>query len=183
MASLPGTCATDGQRLWVHPLDVDSGYVNLLSHSETHVYLEVGDLLEVLDATTGNQLWVVPAEGISFDSGAMQANGVLYVTSGEQSNDTITLDAYNERNGGLIWSHTFTFAENAFLSLLDVSHHVLFVQSSEGLPDRRFHFVPCRGSDEPASALFALNASDGSIYWRTPNVDGWLLTPLDLQTG
>ncbi len=175
--------ATDGRRLWVHPLNVDSGYVNLLLSSKTQVYLEASDSLEALDATTGKQLWVIPAEGISLDSGAIEANGVLYVTSGEQSNVTITLDAYNERNGNLIWSHPFAFGGNAFLSLPGVSHHVLFVQSSEGLPDRHFHFELCRGSYEPASALFAINTSDGSIYWRTPNVDGWLLTPLDLQAG
>ncbi|HZR41677.1 MAG TPA: PQQ-binding-like beta-propeller repeat protein [Ktedonobacteraceae bacterium] len=174
---------TDGQRLWVHLLDGDWRNVNLLTHSETQVYLEVGSLLEDWDATTGKQLWVVLAEGSSFDSEARQADGVLYVTTGLLSNVTITLDAYNERDGSLIWRHTFAFADNAYLSLLDVSHHVLFVQSSEVLTNRHFHFVLCRGSNEPTSSLFAINASDGSIYWRNPSVNGWLFTPLDLQAG
>lgn len=167
----------DGQRLWLRRgLGATYSYAALISRFGTHLYLNVGNNLEALDATNGNLLWQAPGET---SREALEARGVVYVT--QLGADSSTLDALKASDGSRIWRHTFTYPATA-LGILNVFHNVLFVSSSEAMPSMHIHLVLCPGAAEPANTLFALNASDGSIYWLRLNVSG-SFTPLDLRAG
>jgi outer membrane protein assembly factor BamB len=163
MAIHPG----DGQIFWQkdygEPFDL--GPSPHASSFGTHLYLHVSGTLYALDATNGDLLWKLdPREGGLSSDAAVEANGVVYVP------DYISLYALHAQDGSLIWKQTGN-ALSAFGTPL-VLQNVLLVSSSQAI----FHYFDlnvCPGfSSEPREAIFALNARDGSIYWRSPNTAG-----------
>jgi len=163
MAIDPG----DGHIFWQKDYDVSLGWsfspdtaVSFTWFSfGTRLYVHARGILYALDATDGDLLWQRGlGQGVSFGA-AVEAHGVVYVP-----ND-ISLYALNAHDGSLIWKQTGNAASGFGTPL--VLQNVILV-SSYDTPHLGIRFDFCPGfSSEPREAIFALNARDGSIYWRT----------------
>jgi outer membrane protein assembly factor BamB len=160
MAIHPGT----GQVFWQKDYDGSFGSSRDFSFFGTHLYLRSSGILYALDATNGDLLWQRDlGQTVSFGA-AVEANGVVYVPG------DIFLYALNAYDGSQIWKQTGN-ALSAFGTPL-VLQNVILVSSSQAIV-HYFEWNVCPGfSSEPCEAIFALNARDGSIYWRSPNTAG-----------
>jgi outer membrane protein assembly factor BamB len=162
-ASIVALNPTNGSLVWSHKLETSNssnGPIQL-SRSGSRLYLHSNTILYALDAANGNTLWQTTI-GFSADAPTIEANDIVYVTA-ESS-----IYALNARNGSQLWQHTFG---GDFDSLL-LFHNVLFASSAYGYPYAYRNRPLCPGSNEPINTLFALNPSNGSIYWRQPNLYG-----------
>jgi outer membrane protein assembly factor BamB len=161
----------DGHIFWQKDYDASFGGASITDTDPsfsfgTHVYLHALGSLYALDATNGDLLWQRHL-GRSFSSGAaVEAHGVVYVP------DDTLLYALNAHDGSQIWQQTGN-ALSAFGTPLVLQNVILVSSSDAPQPGFHFHLDVCPGfSSEPREAIFALNARDGSIYWRSPNTAG-----------
>jgi outer membrane protein assembly factor BamB len=161
MALYPG----NGRVLWQKDYDGSSfGSSSDFSSFGTDLYLHSSGILYALDATNGDLLWQRDlGQTLSFGA-AVEANGVVYVPG------DIFLYALNAHDGSQIWKQMGN-ALSAFGTPL-VLQNVILVSSSQAIV-HYFEWNACPGfSSEPREAIFALNAHDGSVYWRSSNTAG-----------
>ena len=171
--------ASDGKTLWAHPLETN----RLASLDPTGQRMYIGahtlttnggeqEYLYALNALNGTLLWKYRVTNLSFTGVAVEADGVVYFPA------NTSLYAVHVQNGRLLWQHKASL--NAGFGTPVVVQHIIFVQSQIIFP----HIgIVCPGEYEPSNALFALSATDGSLYWRSPPnaMGGTWATSLPLQ--
>jgi len=160
---------SDGQRLWQRDF-TEAGSIGPIFGSGTHLYLGVSDSLYALDPTDGVLLWQHSDSGTGATSAGVETGGVVYLSG--STYEGVILEAFRAGDGHELWSHSF--ASSTYMGTPLVLQNVLFVSAgSKGAPllDKI-----CSGRPELPVAVFALNASDGSIYWRTPTNSPGLLS-------
>jgi outer membrane protein assembly factor BamB len=114
---------TTGAQVWAAPV-VTSASTSAPAVADGHVFITQTNLI-ALDAATGAVVWSAPA---SSSWGPSVANGVVYASSlnGEW-------DAFDERNGTLLWSVTVGgCGGNCTEALPVVAHGVLYLAGSDG---------------------------------------------------
>lgn len=156
--------ASDGHYLWQRDFPEERS-IGPIFRFGPHLYLEVYDDLYALNATDGALLW--QRSGV-WASAVVETGGVIYVSGSTYAG--VTLEALHVGDGSQIWSHPFASSSRAGTPI--VLQNVMFV--SLGAKEAPLFGNVCPGRTEPPTAIFALNASDGSIYWRNPNVIGLL---------
>jgi outer membrane protein assembly factor BamB len=148
---------------WERELRISSDGFDLiqLSHFGTDLYLHGGTTLFALNAANGATHWQREV-GYSFGANTIEAGNVVYVP-GSGANGRAALYALKAEDGEQIWQCTH-FGFGAQFTALALYHGVLFANSEKALP----HFYDSTPQfSEPANAVFALNAEDGAVYWRT----------------
>lgn len=157
---------SDGQRVWQHDF-TENRSIGPIFLSGTHLYLEIYDGLYAFDTTNGALRW---QRSDVWASAGVEASGVIYV-SGDTA-EGVTLKAFRAGDGRELWR--YVFASSSYAGTPVVLHNVLFV--SLGSKGALLFGNVCPGRSELPVAIFALNASDGSIYWRTPTDTPGLLS-------
>ncbi len=154
--------ARDGSSAWLQPLanqwpeDPVSIGANSVYYRTFEMVATVGetDYLNSLNAQTGNLQWrykVVNASG----STAVEAGTLVYYASDRY------LDAVRVSDGRRVWRHSSN--ANVGFGTPVIANDVLFVASHVVYP----HIITvCPPDCEPPSAVNALNASTGAVYWR-----------------
>jgi outer membrane protein assembly factor BamB len=140
--------ASDGRVLWHY--DFSSNLIGTsLARFGTHLYLDISNMLYMLDATNGALLW---QRRLGDTVAPVEVDNRVYVFG------IGSLYALRASDGNQIWSHVFKSSSGSTLQI--ASSNVLLVTTAGSL----WNFCP--GDTEPRHALFAFNAHDGSIYWR-----------------
>ncbi len=132
-----------------------------ISRFGNDLYLHGGSTLFALNAMSGATRW---QREIGYSSGAntIEASNVVYAP-GNTDDGRAALYALNTKNGEPIWQCT-RFGFGAQFIALALYHGVLFADSRKVFPH---YYDFTRQLYEPANAVFALNAQDGAVYWRT----------------
>lgn len=161
---ITGSDQATGTLQWERDLSISSDSESNpvgLSRSGTHLYIHGGQTLFDLNTASGATRW---QRQIGFSNGAnMVVAGNVVYAPGFGENGRAALYALNAENGSLLWEcHQFGFG--AQFSALALYQGVLFAYSRKVFPH---YYDSSPTTSEPAHAIFALKASDGSVYWRT----------------
>jgi outer membrane protein assembly factor BamB len=152
---------SSGKLLWQRNVPLQgnaSGRDDILAVFGQHLYLGVvAHWLDAMSTLDGTLLWQREVD-LPLGETLLEANGVVYTPSG------LSLDALSVHDGTRLWSRDAD-PDSSFGTPLFV-HNVLFVaEQPVPMPARIAH-------GEGSSTLFALNAGDGSAYWRIPGGGG-----------
>lgn len=164
--------ASKGSRLWVydaHAIAFADGSLfdaNQAAVNQGVIYGAIHNVLYAVNAKTGKQLWTVTIDSKQIFNGPTLANGVLYLSSYEESNysdpsiETGYAYAYSAKDGKQRWRHS---VGALVLCPPTVDNNVVYFGS--------FNFN-----------LYALKASDGSELWHY-NTQGEIFEPPIVDNG
>lgn len=148
--------ASDGTEVWSQPLNGTAS--TQLGIGASSIYVLGGSYpyhLFSFNSQTGRLQWKYRVDDSIFYATVSEAGSLVYFANGP------ALDALRVRDGQRVWRHSSTGDVGFGLPLL--VNGVLFVRSFVLREDRQ---TPCPGECEPLG-VSALNASTGSLYWRT----------------
>ncbi|MGZ3666184.1 MAG: outer membrane protein assembly factor BamB family protein, partial [Ktedonobacterales bacterium] len=166
--------ASDGKPLWILPQTqalsfYDNGHSSLSSTGQ-RLYIHVNEITEgrigpnllyAINTRDGSILWKSDV-GANSRGIPVEANGMVYVTSGLTSSGTTygdTLFALQAQDGHLLWRLQ---SKSAYFGTPLVLDQVVFIQA---------HFqvsrFTCPSGYSLYEALLAANATTGALYWRS----------------
>jgi outer membrane protein assembly factor BamB len=157
--------APTGKLLWSYPVDdqVTTAFRNPLGIGASSVYVSSNRFINntavqyliSLNAQTGNVQWTYQTNFESTGASVTEAGNLVYYAHGSY------LDAMRTSNGQRVWR--YSAAPNLGFGTPVVVDGVLYVSSNIGSSHT---IVMCFGDCPPSTAIYALNASTGAVYWR-----------------
>jgi outer membrane protein assembly factor BamB len=148
-----------GELLWTFnfptPVDVQAGVA--VADDIVYTTTTLGEIF-ALSAGTGNMLWRVADPAITFKTGPVVANGVLFASSAHdtQNNSNPVLYALNARTGHVLWQHPLGTALNAAPATDGAG--LVFADIVRNQTSRQLG----------AGGMSALNATTGQQLWQVP---------------
>jgi outer membrane protein assembly factor BamB len=114
-----------------------------------------------LNASDGSVRWQTP-QATDIYNEQLVGNGLVYGLDGMTDEFVSTLQARKASDGSIAWQYPKA-SESAWLSIIGMDSNAIYVLSNDG----DFSNFPNGGPN----VVYALNASDGSVLWRSQIAD------------